>query len=115
MTVPILKRRNLLGASALFAAVGFARTGTAAPTIPSQTAPTVFNFGAVGDGATDDSAAFSAALQWSAANSRMVVVPPCSYAVANSITFQSTQNVGSNWGLACQGAQLISKITNGAD
>ena len=59
----------------------------------SGAAPNVKDFGAVGDGVTNDTAAFNAA--WAAADPQYVYVPPGSYAVTGSITgnFFSTGGV----------------------
>jgi hypothetical protein len=93
--------------------------GTAPPPPPPGTGglatKSVFDFGAVGDGITDDSAAFTAALAYAAANNRIVKVPGFNYAIANTISFVSTTNVTQVWGLFSEGATLISKITNGSD
>jgi hypothetical protein len=113
MKAPILKRRNLLGAGALVAAAGLTGTARAATTGASKTSVSVFDFGAVGDGVTDDSAAFSAALKWSADNSQMVIVPGYNYAIAHGISWSSTHDVGANWGFISQGALLKSSISNG--
>lgn len=116
-----MDRRSFLtagtGLVAAGAAATVALTSKSAPAMAagSATSPTVYSFGAVGDGYTDDSAAFSKALQWSAANAQMVVVPAGSYGIANTIKFSSQGNVGQVWGLSCQGATLHSRITNGSD
>ena len=46
--------------------------------------PSVFDFGAVGDGVTDDTAAFVAA--WTATNPQAVYVPAASYAITGTVT-----------------------------
>jgi hypothetical protein len=43
-----------------------------------QPQPTIFDFGAKGDGATDDSAAFNAALAAAATRGQVIFVPSCS-------------------------------------
>lgn len=75
----------------------------------------VFDFGAIGDGVTDDSAAFSKALAFAAANGRVVTVPSLTYAIAKPIVFASVGNAVAAWGLNCEGATLVSKITDGSD
>ncbi len=82
---------------------------------PSNTTPTIFNFGAVGDGVTDDSGAFAAALAYSATNGKMILVPGLAYAIKQPITWTSSGDVGRPWGLLCQGATLVSSIMNGQD
>jgi hypothetical protein len=89
---------------------GTGGTGSTTPQTKS-----VFDFGAVGDGVTDDSGAFRAALVYAAANGRMVKVPGFTYAINSTISFLSAGDVGTVWGLFCEGATLQSKITNGTD
>lgn len=98
-------------------AASAALTGASRPAIAagSRNSPNVYDFGAVGDGVTDDSAAFSRALQYAAANTVMVTVPAGVYGISNTITFVSQGNVGQAWGFQCQGATLLSHITNGGD
>ena len=109
-----MDRRRFLWAGAAMA-TGGSGAALAAPAVRSATSETVFDFGAVGDGVTDDSAAFSKALQAAAERGRMVVVPSLTYAIARPIRFASTQHAGSPWGLACQGATLLSKLGAGED
>lgn len=116
-----MERRKLLFAGAGIAATGAvslpmitAKTASAAATSGSTMAgPSIFDFGAVGDGVTDDSAAFSQALAFAAANGRMVRVPSFTYAIAKPIKFTSVGHAGNTWGLTCEGARLQSKITTG--
>lgn len=75
----------------------------------------VFDFGAKGDGHTDDSGAFNQALAWSAANGAMVVVPSHTYAIGHPVVFNSAGNIVQPWGLICQGATLVSQLTGGQD
>ena len=94
---------------------GASVASTPAAAATTTTSPTVFNFGAVGDGSTDDSNAFNLALAASASKGLMVTVPAANYAIKKPITWTSAGNVGLNWGLNCQGASLISHITGGQD
>ena len=111
-----MQRRRLLAAAPVLAAASFAATGTrAATTTTTKTQPTIFQFGAVGDGVTDDSAAFTKALSYAATNGATVVVPSYNYAISNPISFTPSGNVVQPWGLLGQGATLVSKITNGSD
>jgi hypothetical protein len=80
-----------------------------------RSTPTIFDFGAVGDGSTDDSAAFSKALQAAAEHGGMVIVPAGQYAIAKTISFSSRNHIGAAWGLQCEGARLRSRITDGSD
>jgi hypothetical protein len=110
-----MDRRQLLALGAV-SAFGIAGLGHhAKSTAVSHTSPTVFDFGAVGDGTTDDSAAFSKALASAAANGQMITVPAGTYAIANPITFSSTADVSRPWGLNGEGATLVSTIASGQD
>lgn len=117
-----MKRRNFFGASAALAVAGIAGVSKAKAAAPTKSttstqprSPSIFDFGAVGDGVTDDSAAFSKALQAAATQGHIVIVPSFTYAIAQPITFSSTNDIGQAWGLECQGARLLSKITTGVD
>lgn len=105
-----------LGVVGVSSAVKYASAATTT-TVSATTAagPSIFSFGAVGDGVTDDSAAFSAALQAAATQGIMVFVPPATYAIHNTIKWTSSGVVTSVWGLDCRGATLKSNITNGGD
>lgn len=113
-----MDRRSFMTAGTGLAAM----VGGAAAVAPSAHAAatarytrTVFDFGAAGDGHTDDSAAFSKALQHAAANAVLVIVPAGAYAIAKTITYTSAGNVGQGWGLLCEGATLLSRVGEGAD
>jgi hypothetical protein len=106
-----MDRRALLVTGAVLGMAGFASSAAEAAVL--KPTPTVFDFGAVGDGITDDSLAFSRALQSAATKGHTIIVPGQSYAIAKPIVFNSTADIGRTWGLQCQGAKLISKITTG--
>ncbi len=117
-----MDRRSFITAGTGLVAAGAAATAAltsnsgAALAAGSATSPTVYQFGAVGDGYTDDSAAFSKALKWASQNAQCVIVPAGKYGIANTINWTSNgANVGQGWGLICQGATLQSRITNGGD
>lgn len=112
-----MDRRGFLWGGAATATAGLSSAGKAAraATADSRANPSVFDFGAKGDGITDDSAAFSKALQTAAAQGKIVFVPGFTYAVGRPITFTSRADVGRPWGLECHGATLVSKITTGKD
>lgn len=108
-----MERRSFV-ASGVAAGLALANSAHAAPaTANRRESPTVFDFGAVGDGVTDDSAAFSKALEVAAAHGRTVIVPGFTYAIARPIVWTSANNVGQAWGLQCQGARLLSKMRKG--
>lgn len=77
--------------------------------------PTIFDFGAVGDGVTDDSAAFRAALDAAAREGRKVIVPGYTYAIGKPIDWVSQGNATRQWGLESQGAVLQSRLSAGQD
>jgi hypothetical protein len=115
-----MDRRSFLTAGTGLVAAGAAATaaltGRSAPAYAgSRNSPNIYDFGAVGDGNTDDSAAFSKALQYAAANGAMVIVPAGAYGIGNTISFSSAGNVGTTWGLQCEGATLNSHIGDGGD
>src|SRR5258708_2550876 len=110
-----MDRRNFITAGAAVAAAGLAATALSKPAAAAGLTKTVLDFGAKGDGSSDDSGAFSAALQWAAANGGFVIVPAATYAVYNSITYASQGNAGAAWGLLGQGARIQSHMTGGQD
>jgi hypothetical protein len=109
-----MDRRGFLCATAALATATAAAPATAAPAA-RPAGPSIFDFGAAGDGKTDDSAAFSKALAAAAAEGRVVAVPSFTYAIDRPVRFSSTQHVGSPWGLRCEGATLLSRIDTGED
>jgi hypothetical protein len=116
-----MERRKFFGTgAALTAGVALTAAGVVAgraapPAAAGKSSASIFDFGAHGDGVTDDSAAFSQALQTAASRGLVVIVPGFTYAIAKPIRFVSTGNVGTAWGLECQGATLLSRIDNGDD
>jgi hypothetical protein len=115
-----MDRRSFLTASTGLVAAGAAATaaltgGSPAAYAGSRNSPNIYDFGAVGDGSTDDSGAFSKALQYAAANGGLVTVPAGVYGIANTVAYASAGNVGAAWGLRCEGAVLRSLISNGGD
>ncbi len=112
-----MERRDFFATGAALGVVGLASAGHAvnATTITPKVGPSIFDFGAVGDGITDDSAAFSKALQAAATKGQVVTVPGLTYCIAHPITYVSSGNVGAPWGFQCSGATLLSKITTGED
>jgi Pectate lyase superfamily protein len=79
------------------------------------TGRTIFSFGAKGDGATDDSAAFAKAVAASYAGGGPVLVPAATYLIAHTIAFTTNAHCGTPWGFIGQGATLRSAITDGSD
>jgi hypothetical protein len=115
-----MDRRSFLTAGTGLVAAGAAATaaltgGSRSAYAGSRNSPNIYDFGAVGDGNTDDSGAFTKALTYASQNGGMVIVPAGSYAIANTIAVTVTNNTGRAWGLQCEGATLYSKISNGSD
>ena len=116
-----MDRRSFLTRGSGIAVAGVAATAALtgnsarAAAAGTKNTPTVFDFGAVGDGSTDDSDAFSKALQSAAQSGMVVIVPSAVYAIGKTIGFWSQGDVGAAWGLQCQGATLLSRIGNGQD
>lgn len=109
-----MDRRGFVAAAGAATGLGLslARSAAAASPLPHNS-PTIFDFGAVGDGETDDSAAFNKALDVAARDGHTVIVPGFTYAIARPINWVSSNNVGQAWGLQCQGARLLSKLSKG--
>jgi len=113
-----MQRRSLLAAGSVLAAAGVAGSSTTASALITTTTkaqPSIFDFGAKGDGVTDDSAAFNAALKAAASKGQVILVPSYTYLIANPISWTSTTDVVQPWGLLGMGATLVSRITSGAD
>src|SRR5579883_2955859 len=103
-----MDRRGFLTAGSGLAVTGVA-AGIGTPALAGEarrSTPTVFDFGATGDGSTDDSAAFSKALQAAAERGGVVIVPSATYAIDKTISFSSRGHIGAAWGLQCEGATL---------
>lgn len=116
-----MKRREFFkGGSAVAAAglVGAALTATKSTTAVAatpRTTPTIFDFGAVGNGVNDDAAAFRKALDVASLEGRKIIVPGYTYLIKTPINWVSKNNAVKVWGLESQGATLRSGITNGQD
>lgn len=116
-----MKRRDFFVAGTAIATTGVAGAAVAATTTtgaisPSpRTTPSIFEFGARGDGVTDDGPAFSKALQVAAAEGRKIIVPGYTYGIGSTVAYTSIGNATRQWGLECQGATLKSAIVNGSD
>src|SRR5262249_40179739 len=79
------RRGFVTGGAAAAAALGPLSGVRSAAAAVVRKAQTVFDFGAVGDGITDDSAAFKRALHAAAMQGKMILVPGCTYAIAETI------------------------------
>ena len=112
-----MDRRSFLTAGSGVVVAGAAATAALTASKPayaaSKSSPTVFDYGAIGDGNTDDSAAFLKALQAGAQGGFVVTVPAATYAIRSTIDWTSSGDVGLTWGFNCEGATLRSFISNG--
>lgn len=115
-----IDRRSLFAGGAGMALLAAARAKDADAAAPAAKAVvSARDFGAVGDGNADDSAAlqktFEAALDGSAA--KMVVIPPGRYRVTRPIRIQTRDrphgNITHRAGILAQGATLVSSIADG--
>ena len=77
---------NLAGVNATNTVFNAGLSGTINRTAQAKMAevPSVLDFGAIGDGMTDDTAAFNAA--WAATDPQAVYVPAASYAITGTVT-----------------------------
>lgn len=122
-----LERRRLLTGGAALGIAGGALAAASRPakalvlipgggTVPGggsqeKVTKSVFDFGAVGDGVTDDSGAFNAALNYAGKQGQVVLVPGYTYAIKQPIVWSSSNDIGQPWGFQSQGAKLVSSIT----
>ena len=97
-----MDRRNFFTAGAVAtAAAGLATVGATGSAQASATGlTTIYDFGAKGDGSTDDGPAFNAALQWAAQNMRQVLVPGAVYAIRTPIAWASQSTMNSPAGIS---------------
>lgn len=113
-----MDRRTLLTAGALAASGGLVSMLPGSTTTQSEairSGPSIFEFGAKGDGRSDDSEAFTKALRFAASHGCAVTVPGFTYAIDRPVEWVSEGDVGQIWGLQCQGARLVSRMTRGQD
>lgn len=90
-------------------------TPTPTPATWSLNMPSVLDYGAKGDGLTDDSAAFAKALAASYAGAGLILVPPATYMIKNTVSFTTNRHQGQPWGLIGFGSTLLSGLPAGAD
>lgn len=121
MTNPhTIDRRSLFAGGAGLALLGAARVGHAAAAPSAEPILSARDFGAVGDGVADDTAAlqrvFEAALDGGEA--AMIVIPPGRYRVTHPIAVTTAGrpegNITHHAGILAQGARLISEIDDGS-
>lgn len=112
-----MQRRDLLawGGAAIGAGlVGPAAAQTTAPP-PALRMLSAADFGARGDGATDDTAALQAALDSTfSADGTILQIPPGTYQVNRTLQIRFTRPLTRQGGILAQGARLISMIADGS-
>jgi hypothetical protein len=117
MTSDSARRRTLLGLGAgIVAALPIAATADTRP--PAGRAMlSASDFGAKGDGTTDDSSALQAALDAAFAPNGpgFLAIAPGTYKVARPLRVAPRGDITRHHGIVAHGARLISSITDGAD
>jgi hypothetical protein len=111
------RRRALLGLGAgVLAALPIAATADTRPTT-GRAMLSAADFGAKGDGATDDSGALQAALDAAFAPNGpgFLAIPPGTYKVARPLRVAPRGDITRHHGIVAHGARLVSSITDGAD
>jgi hypothetical protein len=108
-------RRGLLLSAAASALAARSRSA-ARPAAPAE-ALSAASFGAVGDGKTDDTAALQRALDAAARQGGLLVIPPGTYRVTQTLRFTAeraaTGDIGHRNGILARGARLLSAVTGG--
>ena len=108
-----MDRRSLLRGGM----VGLAAAAAAIPAADADATlcrgKTILDYGAKGDGVTDDSGAFAKAIAASYAGIGPVLVPAATYLIGRTVSFTTDAHCSTPWGLVGQGATLQSAITNG--
>jgi len=91
--------------------------GVAAPAPDHAKALSARQFGAVGDGVADDTAALQAALEAvfdpSDHAAGLLVIPPGDYKITRSLRFTQRENCGQSRRVSARGARLVSAIPDG--
>jgi hypothetical protein len=86
----------------------------AAQLVPSKRMLSAADFGAIGDGISDDTAALQALLDRIASDSTFVEIPPGTYKVSSTLHITFAQDSAAHVGILSHGAILQSDITNGS-
>ncbi|MBV8536837.1 MAG: hypothetical protein JO128_14660, partial [Alphaproteobacteria bacterium] len=114
-----ISRRSFVSAAGLAAAASGSRRGEAAApaALDPANALSVRQFGAIGDGIADDTAALQAALDaaFDASDGApgLLVIPPGDYKVTRSLRFTMRENCGQQRRVSAYGARLRSTIADG--
>ncbi|MCD6073279.1 MAG: hypothetical protein K0Q70_162 [Rhodospirillales bacterium] len=115
-----IDRRGLFAAGTGLAVLGAAGSVAAAEMPKPGPMASARDFGAVGDGNADDTAAIQRAFEsaFSDPNPKIVTIPPGRYRITRPIRVQTINerrgNVTHRSGIMAQGAQLISSIEDGS-
>lgn len=120
MTASSIPRRDLLalgGSLALAAGMAAPSSAAVAPAAPASFGKLVSatDFGAAGDGTTDDTAALQAGLDaaFSQKDGGILMIPPGRYRITRTLRITATSNVTRQSGIFGLGARIISNIDNG--
>jgi len=118
MTEPAISRRGLIAAGA-----GAAALGTTAVASITRSAPygeggrvlSAANFGAVGDGSTDDTRALQLGLDaaFNGSEQGILIIPPGNYRVTRTLRISPPSHVARLSGIIGHGARLMSDIGSG--
>lgn len=111
-----LTRRGLLSAAGTaFAASAMPVAAQAAP--PATRTVSAAQFGIVGDGVADDTAALQKALDtvFAAGDAGLLIIPPGSYKITRTLRIEYRTHMGHRNGIVANGARLLSAITDGSN
>lgn len=86
----------------------------AAQLAPTKRMLSAVDFGAIGDGVADDTAAIQAVLDRIASESTFISIPPGTYKISSTLNITFTQDSAAHVGITSHGAILQSAITDGS-
>jgi hypothetical protein len=112
-----LTRRGLLAGGGVGAAAALTQPAAAAAAPAATRTVSVVQFGAVGDGRTDDTGALQKALDaaFSGSDAGIVVIPPGTYKITRTLRINFETHMGHRSGITAHGARLISAINDGSN
>src|SRR4051812_6166910 len=112
-----LTRRGLLSGGGVGVAAALAQPAAAAAAPAATRTVSAAQFGAAGDGRTDDTAALQKALDaaFSGSDAGLVLIPPGTYKVTRTLRINFETHMGHRSGIVAHGARLISAINDGSN